>query len=356
MSLKKKNIKEVKSILKKHRKEFVESVMEGNEEKAKKSLEWISLSSQIISDHKKRNSIILAIVIGATCLIITAIISFVHIKTTNVSIFMKSETAKITLANDWQNGNIAGLQHVWIDNVFNVSGSLKPEIYSSEIPIAIEFWGDNIEVTSLHFNKQTEIDLQVTNNILLLFTNDSLVTGKIVLRKGIIQLNDFTDTLNVPVNRPKQFYTFTSKKTSNIELIRMDFSPADKFTMINIKPAKLHFIKEDPAGSANFESTFISGKIILYDIKKEIELLNGENIQIEFTKCRDARFFVEEEKAVIQFTGKVKILKGGLIDETKNYKPTLLEYFYQNQRSGLLWSAFVFLMGILYSIKNIFIK
>jgi hypothetical protein len=353
---KKGKIDPIKSILKNRQNEFIESVEKGNFAEAKRASEWISLTRQIISEHKKRNNIILAILIGTICLAVIAVISISQVKTTNVSLKFTLETLTMKLAENWENKNSLVLQDVWIGNVTKVSSSLNPEIYSSGFPTSVEFLSNNIQVAGIQLNKQTEIDLRIKNNILTLFTNDSLVNGKIGLRKGIIHLDEKTDTLNIPENRPKQFYTFKCKRTPHSELTRMDFSPADTFTMLNIQPEKLNFLIENPVGSGNFESTFLHGKIVLHDTKKEIELLNGENIQVEFTKCRDARFFVEEGKAVIQIMGEVKSLEGGLMNEFKNYKPSLLEYLYHNQRIGLLWSAFIFLLGILFSIKNFFLK
>ena len=356
MIQKNEDIKKVKSVLNQQQKEFIKSVVEGNAEKARNASEWISLSGKIIAEHKKRNNIIFAGCIGFLCLALTAVISVSHVKTTNVSLELSSETLCMKLEESWKNFEAYNQEQVWINNVIHVSESLNPTHYSSDYPVAIEFLGNNIQVNNLQFNNTTELELHIQNNTLTFFTNDSVIDGKIGLRKGIVNVNDRVDTIDIPENRPKKFYAFTSKKMYSNEYTRLDFSPAEKVSMLNIKPATLHFLKENPAGSGIFKPTLTTGKVILHEIDQQIELLRGENLQIEFTNCRLANVLAEKNNINTIISGDVKTIKGGFAEAPKNYKPTLLEYYYHNQRVALLWSAFVFLMGIMYSIKNVFLK
>ena len=112
---------------------------------------------------------------------------------------------------------------------------------------------------------------------------------------------------------------------------------------------------EDPPGSGNFKSALWQGDIILYDIRKKISLLQNENLFAEFKKSRQADLIFKDDKFIIRLHGSALKLSGGFDSFSTNFKPTLLEYLYNNQRLALFWSAIVFLFGIIWSLAIFFI-
>ena len=320
---------------------------------AKADVEWIQLSNHFITQHINRLKSYWAIGIGIICLVIIGLVFTIHVRSTNVSIEILADGLTISFADGWQSQKtiIGGLFN--IDKVTNVSSSLQPELFKSSHPSSIEFTGKNIELKNIKVQKNAEIDIQCFKKELSFYIKKSNLSGKLSMRKGTVRIDETFDSLNISSNRPKTTYTFHSNQAHTVsDYIRLDIGNVRELELNDFAVNKLTFLVENPPGSGIFESTLQQGKIVLYDTRDEIDILEKENLLIEFKDCQQTRLFLKDDKICIKFIGKVTKLMGGLKGFSKNYKPTYLEYFYNNQRLALFWSTLVFLFGIIWSIKN----
>jgi hypothetical protein len=353
MKFNNKEFKKLKSEQKWRQKHLIKSLVDGKVNSAKADAEWIRLSNNSIAQYKNRLRSYWAAGIGIICLVIIGLAFAIHIRSANVSVEVLAYGITVWLADEWQSENAITGDLIYVDKVNSVSSSLKPELYKSSEPSYIEFAGKDIELKDIRVQKDAEMDIHCFRKELDFYIKRTGLSGKVPMRNGTVQINETSDTINIPLNRPKITYTFHSNPEHAVPgYIRLNIENVKKLKLKGFNVNKLTFLAENPPGSGIFESTLQQGKIVLYDTKGEIDVLENENMVVEFKDCRQAKLFLKDGKMGIKLLGKVTTLAGGVRGFTKNYKPTFLEYLYNNQPLALFWSALIFLFGLLWSVKN----
>ncbi|MBD3287525.1 hypothetical protein GF337_01865 [candidate division KSB1 bacterium] len=353
MKINRSDINRLKSERRKRFKNSVKSLLDGKTDFAKENIEWINLSTELISKSTERRYFQWALIIGVVCLIIISLGFTMHVRTSQVSIEIIASGVSFSFSEDWRSEQPLIGDTFYINKVKTVHSSLIPQIYHSSQPGTLELSGNNIELKNLSFSKLGYIEIQKQRDNLILDVKNSHVSGRFSLRTGIITINDDLDTLHIPERRPKLVYTFQTDSVTGIaDNVHLDIGNLEKLDMNNLNISEVMFQMENPPGSGRFESTIHHGNIHLFDTKEEINILENEKLFIKAVDCRQTSLYLTDNKIGFKFIGTINRLSGGFQNISKDYKPTYLEYFYHNQQLALFWSALVFLFGIIWSIKN----
>ena len=353
MKINRSDITRLKSERRKRFKNSVKSLLDGKTDSAKENIEWINLSTELISKSTERRNFQWALLIGIVCLIIISLGFTMHVRTAQVSVEIIASGVSFSFAEDWRSEQALIGDTFYINKVKTVHSSLIPQIYHSSQPGLLELSGSDIELKNIAFSKSGYIDMQKQRDNLILDVKNSRVFGRFSLRTGIIVINDDADTLDIPARRPKLTYTFETDSVTGIaDNLHLDIGNLENLDLNNLNISEATFRVENPPGSGQFESTIHHGNIHLFDTKEKINILENEKLFIKAVDCRQARVFLSNDKIGFKFVGKINALSGGFQNISKNYKPTYLKYFYHNQQLALFWSALVFLFGIIWSIKN----
>ncbi len=338
---------------KKRLKGSAELLYEGKIDKVKENLEWIKLSKQVTNEEKNRIRYYWALIVGVICILLLGISYTLFIGKTNVSLELTVDGVRFSLKDSWQNKNIFTANSFFVDHLINVSSDFQPDFYASPEPFSMSLDGDKIKLSNLHLDKDSETELQAQKNQLKMYVKNTQFSGTFSIRKGNIIIDGEILNFNSDSKLPPSSYTFETNpipKTSDPCVLDLKRNISWEFA--GLKVDSIQFSEEYPPGSNNFISTIKSGKMFLHDTDNQIVLHGNENLEIDISKQH--RLMLKGENDLINFTfeGKVSKLYGGPEGIEKNFKPTYLDYIYNNQRLAFFWSAIVFIFGIFWSIRN----
>jgi hypothetical protein len=115
----------------------------------------------------------------------------------------------------------------------------------------------------------------------------------------------------------------------------------------------LAFVRElrTTVTSSQFISTIVSGSISLPEVKKQIYLRSGEWLKFEVLSGRLTQLDIGE-KIKIQFEGIAKGIQLGPQGFERKLEPNWLTYIYNQEKLVFIWSSFLFVWGILWSIRK----
>jgi len=353
MKINKQIQKKLNSEGKKRLKGSIELLFEGKVAKVKENLEWIKLSKQVINEEKSRIRFYWALIVGAICILLLGISYNLHVRKTNVSFELIVDGTRFSLKNKWQSKNIFTANSFFVDHLTNVSNDFTPVLYSSSEPFSMSLDGDKIKLSNLHLDKDSEIELQAQKNQLKMYVKNTQFSGTFSIRKGEITVDGKRTNFNLGIEMPPSSYTFDTNpipKTSDPCVLDLKRNISWEFA--GLKVDSIQFSEEYPPGSGNTISTVKSGKIFLHEANRQLILRKNESLEIDISKQHRLMLKGENDGIKIFFEGVVSKLYGGPKGIEKNFKPTYLDYVYNNQRLAFFWSAIVFIIGILWSIRN----
>jgi hypothetical protein len=345
--------KNLKEESKRRLRNSIELLFEGKITKVKENLEWINLSKEVINQEKSRMRYYWALIVGAIFILLLGISYTLPVRKTNVSIELAVDGVRFSLKDKWQSKNIFTANSFFVDHLINTSSDFEPDFYTSSEPFSMSLNGRDIELTNLHLDKDSEMELQAQKNQLKIYVRNTQFSGTFSIRKGEIVIDGKKLNLDLDSDLPPSNYEFETNlisKTSDPCLLDLQKNISWEFTELIVN--SMQFSEEFPPGSGKTISTIKSGEIFLHEANAQLTLRENERLEIDISK--QCRLKLEGEKDLIKITfeGKVSRLHGGPEGIEKNLKPTYLDYIYNHQRLAFFWSAIVFIIGFLWSIRN----
>ena len=116
-------------------------------------------------------------------------------------------------------------------------------------------------------------------------------------------------------------------------------------------------MREDVLSSGNsvFVSAVIGGTIDLADISKTVKLRQRERLVLNSARGRIAEIRVGEHIEVA-FEGSASAVKVGPKGFERDLTPSVLEFVYRNEPLWLFWSALLFPWGMLWNVRDFFVR
>lgn len=330
----------------------IQSLLEGKLEEAKKNMEYIRLSTEITSKYEKKWKFFWAVIIGSICISLIGFAFSLHVRSTPVSFEVLVDGLTLHLDKEWESETPLFADYFSINHLKQISTSLKSSLKDSENPFSMTLQGTKIKLMNLALSKEAEVSFEAQKGQLSIYAKNSQIAGSFLIKKGQVEIDGLE-----PLSDPDSFYYFKSNRVGPYSSpVKLIFKNRVFWEFFGLNPNKMEFKMEHPPGSGNFESLIHGGKLLLFDTNKEIELRKHESFYVGIKNTRRLNLKETENKITVSFEGRISKLIGGPEGRQRNLKPTYLEYFYENQKVALLWGAFVFIFGILWSIKNTIFK
>jgi len=338
----------------------IQLLEKGDVDGAKNQIEWVKTADQLVEFHKNKQKYIWSIIFVIICIVLVGLSCTLRISKVSVLFDLYLDGLVFSLQDEWKVNDQVIADAYYINNLQQVSTDEQPAefiekpsdtSFAEVFDMSIE--GERVKLTQFELPSNTLIELEINPNQLQIYAKGSQLSGRFSIRRGQAVINGEEQQYNIPINLPPSTISFKTIKTNyDYDPIRFDLNGNHFWEFTNLRVNSLNFYRENPPNSGSFESTIESGKISIYESESQIILTRGEALSIEIASNRSTSIKKLEDKFHLSFEGEVMKIIAGPEGFEKNLKPTLLEYFYYNKRLTFLWSAIVFIWGLLWSIRN----
>ncbi len=168
---------------------------------------------------------------------------------------------------------------------------------------------------------------------------------------SVVKLNS-GHQLNPPVS---MFFRTVSAVTGGIP-INFSLSKNVRWQVQNINIYSIDFSEEVPPGSGIRKSTVEAGSVKLLEVGTEKTLSKDDHLYIECIECQRYSLMGDGNAIRVALQGRVRKVIGGIPGYQVNYMPSYIEYIYNNQRLAIVWSAIIFVWGLLWAMKRSFAR
>ncbi len=334
------------------------AILEGNIQDAEESMKAVGSIDKVLV-NSERSNFIFPLVIGLVCTIIVGLAATIKVPTTFVRISMDTDFVSFEMLSDYKPDdgkiqvaevtmmNLGGVSSIYTDQELE-----RKELHKIDIREGgpIEF-----HLKQIGKNSRVELNKRAANyEIWNLKQGVSLI--EIQADSAIFEMEFdekyINDTIDVPI--PESF-NISTRDSTNLPTQIEFFRPSD-ISLVNLQGDNLSFAKEDPPGSSNFISGIRSGKIQLFDQKYVHEVTQGDFVKLKDFQGKRLEIRSKEDQYQVILEGKVSQLKAGPEGHLEEFKPSWLEYMFNQQFIGFLWSAMVFVWGFIWSVHRLFSK
>ncbi len=341
--------------------ELVKHLLEDDLGGARKRLEWISIAQKVSSDRTHRRNNLTALIIAAFCTIAVGLAMSLKMPYANVSIELVTREATFVNSETWRSREPFVADEVFLGNLQSVSdwkfnGSSKEVRYGQVMqPFDTTLVGSGIELKEFEVKTKAIIELETSANQLSMYVQRANVTGYLSVREDIVALGGTSrKETSVPDFPPKYIYFKTIDPVLDAEPVHIDMKNNVSWKFDNMKIDSLGTRIENPLGSGNFQSAVISGSFSIHETNFRGNIAKYDDVLLEIAD--NLRLSVENDGPYLRilFEGRVSKIMVGPQGFVKDYKPSLLDYIYHNQRITFLWSTIVFMWGMIWSVRKTF--
>ena len=346
---------------KKRMNELIQELLEDKGlENAKKNMEWIKFSDDLINSSSNSRKLFWSLIIGAVCIFIIGIAWTQHVQKTQVSFEVISPNVSLRLSQDWKLNKTFVTKMVYINSLDTV---LAPELefkfqrdfVNGDEPATLDLSGNNIKLKKLTIKDSVELHLTLNKNKLTFEVKGESLEGRLEVRQAKIVLTEENDdevyeTTKKLDKEDFEAIEFISSKTEGSP-VKLELTTDSPWKISDFRTSKLKFIEEYPPGSGKFESTIKSGEVQFPETNATEELREGDKFLLQGIETRRLELSKCEEGIKVYFEGSVSAISAGPANYEKNLAPTYLEYIYHQQKLAFFWSGVVFLWGLLWSVK-----
>lgn len=350
------NIKQIKGLLaarNNHYQQAIDKLIAGQAADAKKHIESFKTASEIIDVYKASRLFFVAIAVGIICILFVVIMFTTTVNSADVTLDIQCTELMFRTTEDWENGSEIEGNSIYINRLTSVSRNWGPDINTSQLDIK----GTTIILKELKFDSSGVVWIRLSSGQLKFTGQNTVFGGKISLRSGEISATDTNYSINQPADIPPSTFKFDSEYPLNPDhRVELNVTGASQWKLEGIKTDSLKFEENYPPGSGNFRSTILNGDIKLEDTGINYEISEGQRLLVRIVNTD--KFYLTEENSSLRFRfrGNVSTLEGYYKGDKKDFMPTWLEHIYKNERLIFIWSAILFIIGTIWSIRNVLFK
>jgi len=331
-----------------------ESLLEGNTGEAKQNLEWIATAAKIIEDNQKKPDKFvvhrIAIILLIVCIFVISVLSLVKLRKVNVVLDVEVNSVTMQLMDAWKpDAFFASV--IALDNVAMLQTS---SFDVKEAPFSVFITGKNTRLNNISFSKAAELTLQTTGTQTDWYIKNDSLHGNFDIEDARVKIITPTTTIDTVVSSiPPETFTFATGRAVGVP-IHIGVNDSATFQLRDIPVATIRFLREITPASGKFESSVLRGTIRVLETEQVIELPQGDRLFLSQIVAQRCRITKTGDKLLVHLEAQTKHLKVGPAGFEKNLIPAIIEYFYLSKRIEFLWSALMFLLGLLWSLKKTF--
>lgn len=353
----KKNIREVKELLNKERSGLTNHLLNDDNQELEKSLEKIRIAEKIISlNSLKFNRFLSAIIL----LLVLVTISFLYvakIPTSNVLLNTINSGFSVHLRNHWKSDDILKCTKIEIDDIKTLTIFPGFEQYGNVSNFSLN--SDDILLSEIEFSDAGWVDFDINGKRgLMVIVDTGFVKCTFKIKNGNYSVNNenYSVEKDDKFGFPSSFVVIsdTIKKSSDPFIMRFLGVSALNFNITDFD--SIRFIKQDFISQGYFHSSIISGDLLFTETNQVKELNNLQKILLVNKSANYFKSTLEGLNLKSEYSGSSKKITSLTSKHKEKLKPSLLEYLYYNKPVAILWSAVIFLISILWSLKKTLIR
>lgn len=294
-------------------------------------------------------------VITCLCIAVVGILWSLRVSRTDVSLTVDSFSLRANLADTWKIENAFRSQLMHLERLGTISApNLDISIDQNSGDAWLQLEGGQIALQTLELKDKTMVEISSSTDEVDLFASRGPLQGRI------------TVVGKVKVTAGPRFGETSTQHSYDIAIPEtIEFSvtdPGSVPTQVSIhspaawslpkpKCSALSFVREEVSGAAQraLVSGVRSGVVRFNDTSWPIlDLHEGDLLRVDRTE--GARLDARGEKGLIHVTlnGLIGSVTVGDSDTRKEMAPSYLEYLYNRKSLTLVWSAIVFLCGLVW--------
>ena len=336
-----------------HYQQAIDKLLAGETEEAKKHLEFYKTASEIIGEYKARRLFLSALAVGIFCMLLIVIMFTTTVYKTDVTLDILCTEMMFKKTEAWENESKFKGKSFYINRLRSIERNWGSDLETSDLELS----GDPVTLKNLTFDSAAVIWARLSSGQLKFTGQSTSFSGKFALRSGEVSTGDADFHIEQPAGYPPSTFMFDSENPVYLDhRVELHVIGAVQWKLEGIKTDSMRFEENYPPGSASFRSTILEGAIKLEETGTDFEISEGQRLLVHVVNTD--KFYLTEENSNLRFRfrGIVSTLNGYYKGVTKNLMPTWLEYLYKNERLFFIWSAILFIIGTIWSIRNVLFK
>ncbi len=322
---------------------------------AKENLEWLKAYNDWKAVREANHYRLWALAITIVCLVLVSIVAGIRKPITNVRASVLTKTVRLHTKAAYSVPTLAD-NRLTIKRI-SIKDATEIELIPTGIPAyesgdnRLEINGNRVIWSEWEIGSNTEIDIERTP-----------LGTRCYVRKGSMQLLLLIERAELIINRERMPIENTEGKPPHFLTVRWEvdgpepasFEVADsvKLSLPTIGIDALSFTTLDPHNHT--VSGIVSGEVELLEINKQHTLGRGQWLSLAPVDPAYLSVLINKQGIAVDLQSKVSKLEAGIQGYLRNLKPSWLQYIYHNEGVILIWSAFLFISGILWSLKKLF--
>jgi hypothetical protein len=336
-----------------HYDEAIDELLAGKADSAKKHLDYHQIASKIVDEYRARRIFYVALAVGAVCLLFIILLFSLTVWTTDAVMDIRCTEVMFKTSAPWQSETTFRGNLFNIDRLESVQTNFGPDLHTERLDLK----GESIKLKGLSFDAGAIVWIKMTSGQLEFIGRNTSFRGKFSIHSGTVTTSDTSYQFSIALDNPPATFSFeTLPAGSKAPGIELHLAGDTQWKVNGVKADSLRFEENYPPGTFDFRTTIVAGMVRLEETGNSYPIPQGQRLMVEAVRTHSFSLTDTGSDLHFKFRGDVSVLKGKYMDEVKDLKPTWLEYLYKNERMLFIWSAILFIIGSIWSIRNVLFK
>lgn len=347
-------IAHLEATMRRRRTNALELLSEGKVAEARVEIDACDVSDRIIQSLRGRRRFRFALVVAGLCFAIVAVSFTIRAPSTYADVTVVANGLAITDAHPWTAASRFVSGRLFVDNV----DTLVPNWTSAISASTLELSATELLLTELTVRGASALVLSGDDRTMDLSVKGGGISGRVSFRDGSLRAGDVSRTLRTMPPEPPASFVFETRLSPAIGVpTRFSLSGMEAgWKLSGIQALTFSFAEEDPPGSGGFVSTVQSGTVEIGDTGRVYSIPANELLVIGAEDALQTSIASADTGLEVSLRGRFSEIRGYRGGRWRNLMPLLFEYVYTNERVVFFWTAAVFIIGTLWSLRNTIFK
>lgn len=312
---------------------------------AKTDMEWAEMCSQIAANNPDKHILSPTTIVIFLCIFAAVLVLTIPCGSIYVSGEVESTSVSMTLADSYDIEFVS-------DDILITNLDYLPQNKWTD-PGKIDAQGKTKEAVlkqpdskvRMKLPRYSKLDISLQGNTLKLSVSGEPMKGEFLVRQSAMA--------------PPEIINFKTAKAINdpvmLELVLKGNWQASLWQI-----REMDFLEEVSLRLGRFESTVVSGKVRLPQIRYTEDLRKGDTLILKTPLSKDGKqenitfrkIDISKDVIKVFFDGSVSKISAGLRNFERNLMPSLLEKFYYQDKLKIIWLSAAFLFTLVWKIRS----
>jgi hypothetical protein len=327
-------------------------------DKVKEDLEWLSLFESLCERKTNRLKILWVFIIGFLSISLITLGFIIKTRTVNFKGDFLVDKLKLNVSEEWLSSNPILCNQFDANNLAGIESNGMNIHHGSTKIYSLSIKGDNLFIQDLFFSKNSEVSIKYNGSKLeLVIKYDSITASIDCSDQSKILISDDSRQLKYGnMNNSIERVRINSKRVIE-DPIQISLDNVKTWSINDIRPSSIDFNDEYVGFDdiVQIRSSLFSGEIQLLETGLNHTLEEGDFVKFSVLELRRLRISSHVNKIKISAEGSASEIFAGPEGFEKKLNPSLVDYLFHEKRVALFYSGAVFLWGVLWGIRNLFL-